>query len=526
MRAAFAIAFAILCSSGIVRGQLLHSTEKPATVPSTDAAATLVVFNESDLESPGLATFYAEQRGIPKDQVIGLKCSIAEEISREEYDRTIAEPLRRAFTSNFWWNLRDPESPLGPVESNKIRFLALIRGMPLRIAAAVNYPGDKVNGVAPIGTRNEAAVDSELTLLAVTQRPISGAANNPFYRSFTRFKDAARPEIMLVCRLDGPTAGTVRRMITDAIATEREGLAGFAYIDARGIKEGGYEEGDAWLQAAAALERRRGRPVVLDSGPDLFPAGYPMQRAAIYYGWYSENVAGALAQRGFKFARGAIAVHIHSFSAQTVRDPQRHWVAPLVDAGATATLGSVYEPYLTLTPHLDVFHDRLRSGLTFAEAAYMSQRVLSWMTTCVGDPLYRPFHGAEFGEERPTTGEWAAYRKGAELWTKDKAAGKAALKAAATRLKSGIIAEGAGHLASSVDDRVSALAAFEQARGLYRDANDVTRVAIHEIFQLRGGQREVEAQAFARKMIETFPKAPAVAVFQSFLPAPPAATPR
>ena len=53
------------------------------------------------------------------------------------------------------------------------------------------------------------------------------------------------------------------------------------------------------------------------------------------------------------------------------------------ETGAAATLGNVYEPYLTLTPHLDVFHDRLCAGFTFAEASYMSQRVLSWMTTSV-----------------------------------------------------------------------------------------------------------------------------------------------
>jgi hypothetical protein len=315
-------------------------------------------------------------------------------------------------------------------------------------------------------------------------------------------------------------------MITDAIATEKEGLVGFAYIDARGITGGGYEEGDAWLTAAAALERKRGRPVVLDSGPELFPVGYPMRRAAIYYGWYSDRIAGALAERGFKFARGAIAVHIHSYSATTVRDPQQYWVAPLLDAGAAATLGNVYEPYLTLTPHLDVFHDRLRSGLTFAESAYMSQRVLSWMTTCVGDPLYRPFKGAELGDERPAGGEWAAYRKGVETWSKDRAAGKAALKTAATRLKSGVIAEGAAHLFSSSDDLAASFGAFQHARSLYSEVDDITRVAIHELFQLRAAKREADAQAFARKMIDEFPKAPAVSVFESFLPAPPPPAPR
>src|SRR4029077_7512081 len=106
-------------------------------------------FNEKDPESELLARFYAEKRGVPSAQVIGLACSIVEEISREEYDSTIAEPLRRAFTANFWWKLRDLESPLGPVESNKIRFVALMRGMPLKIAGTTNYAGDKITMPAP-----------------------------------------------------------------------------------------------------------------------------------------------------------------------------------------------------------------------------------------------------------------------------------------------------------------------------------------------------------------------------------------
>ena len=33
-------------------------------------------------------------------------------------------------------------------------------------------------------------------------------------------------------------------------------------------------------------------------------------------------------------------------------------------------MGNVYEPYLALTPHLDVFTKRLLDGDSFAEAAY------------------------------------------------------------------------------------------------------------------------------------------------------------
>jgi hypothetical protein len=54
-------------------------------------------------------------------------------------------------------------------------------------------------------------------------------------------------------------------------------------------------------------------------------------------------------------------------------------------------MGMVYEPYLALTPHEDIFARRLVAGDYFAEAAYASERGLSWMLTVVGDPLYRPF---------------------------------------------------------------------------------------------------------------------------------------
>jgi hypothetical protein len=69
----------------------------------------------------------------------------------------------------------------------------------------------------------------------------------------------------------------------------------------------------------------------------------------------------------------------------------KFWVGPLIRRGAAATLGNVYEPFLQLTPMLDLFYDRLVNGLTFAESAYAALREVSWMTTIVGDPLYRPF---------------------------------------------------------------------------------------------------------------------------------------
>jgi uncharacterized protein (TIGR03790 family) len=490
-----------------------------AEEPKTDAAATAVVYNFDDQESELLAKFYAEKRGIPADQLIGLHCSTEEEISRADYDRTIAEPLRAAFTVNSWWKLRDADHALGPVEQNRIRFVAIMRGVPLKIAAAKGYAGDKVTDGNPLGTHNEAAVDSELATLSLRTRAISGAVNNPYYKSLSTIRDARRPEVMLVCRLDGPTPAVVRRMIVDGLAAEQTGLRGFTYVDARGIDEHGLKEGDDWLYAVADDARKHGFPVILDNGPGMFPENYPMRYPAQYFGWYSEKLAGPFARPGFRFLPGAIAVHIHSFSAVTIRDTKSNWVGPLLDLGAAATLGNVYEPYLTLTPHLDIFQQRLRLGFTFGEAAYMSQRVLSWMTTFVGDPLYRPFPPVPEVTDSKTTEEWEAYRRGAVVWFRDPAAGRKALQESARELKSGIIWEALGLLEMGGTDRQQALDALAQARKTYTTPADIIRVVIHEVIQLRAAGRENDAVQLARRTAKAHSAIPALSVLKMVVPA-------
>ena len=64
-----------------------------------------------------------------------------------------------------------------------INFVALIRGMPLKIRATVAYAGDRIEN-NQIGGQNQAAVDSELAVLGLYSRQISGAANNPYFQSF------------------------------------------------------------------------------------------------------------------------------------------------------------------------------------------------------------------------------------------------------------------------------------------------------------------------------------------------------
>ncbi len=353
-------------------------------------ARIIVVYNQNDRDSPALARFYAEQRGIAMDHVIALSCPTGEEMSRVEYDRTIAGPLRTIFRQRGWWKEKGAGSSDATIEG-EIDFVALIRGIPLRIAPVLLHEGDEPSVPVEIRSRNDASVDSELAVLGWFSPTISGFEENPYYRSALQISAARHHALLLTCRLDGPTPEIVRGMIADSLAAEREGLDGITYVDARGTRNAGLMEGDQWLLNIADSTKRRGSQVVLDRNEELFSASDPMQNAALYFGWYTGTVSGPMTRPDFRFTRGAVAVHIHSFSAVSIRDPQRFWCGPLLAAGASATLGSVAEPYLTLTPNLDIFHERLRDGFTFAESAWMSQRALSWMTTFVGDPLYRPF---------------------------------------------------------------------------------------------------------------------------------------
>ena len=488
----------------------------PSAASSTAVEATRVIYNALNPASRELAEFYAAKRGISEDHLVGLNCPMDEEISREDYDDTIAGPLKRIFSAHGWWRMK--AGAAGPVTENHVRFVALMHGIPLKIRQVGKYPGDEKKGFSAITPYNQASVDSELAALGFCTRNISGALVNPYYRSFTSIFQTNFPYLMLVCRLDGPTDYTVRRMIEDSIATEKTGLWGFAYINKRNVSSGGLAIGDKWLDHLTDDAMKHGIPCIVENGPALFPRNYPMRNAALYYGWYTKDVAGPFARKDFRFTKGAVACHIHSFSASTLRDPTQNWVAPLLFHGAAASMGNVYEPFLPFTPNLDIFNERLRNGYTFAESAYMSQNVVSWMTTFVGDPLYSPFKILQdMTMETPkSAAEWVAFREGAFAWFDEgRASGERKLRDSAMELGSGIVFEGLGLLQAAAADNGAASESFSKARTFYTNPDDVMRVAIHEVEALRSNQKTVEALSLAQKEIETYPASPAAALLRA-----------
>src|SRR5437588_1354407 len=239
------------------------------------AASTIVVYNSVLPDSVELAKFYAKQRGIARDHLVALTCSTEEEISREDYDATIADPLREIFKARQWWTIRETPEHTQAVLKTSIRFVAVIRAVPLKIRPASQYPGDEV-GPGPVNNRNEASVDSELAVLGSFTKHVAGPMLNPYFQNFRSIAELENSALLLVCRLDAPAAATVRRMIVDAIAAEKNGLWGRAYVDGAHNTGAGMAIGDQWLAQIVEQFHKSGIPVVYDDNPEIFPESYPM----------------------------------------------------------------------------------------------------------------------------------------------------------------------------------------------------------------------------------------------------------
>lgn len=469
-----------------------------AQAPANEAGATLVVYNSSDAESASLARYYAERREIPESNLVGLKCSSQETIDRAEYDSTIARPLRAELEKRGLWRVSG-----GAVTMGRIRYAVLMRGVPLRIR-----PADRGEEPPPknIESRDEASVDSELAVLGLNA-PAAGAINNPYYR---RYLPAMRmnlpPGFLLVCRLDGPDAVTVRAMIDDAVTVERDGLWGMGYVDLRAERRRGYMDGENWLKEARDAMMKAGMPVVYDNERELFPSAYPVTDAAVYLGWYATNVSGALANPATTLRPGAVAVHIHSFSANTVRNPASRWVGPLLSRGAAVTAGNVYEPFLGLSLNLDIFMDRLLGGMNVADSAYAATPALSWMNVVVGDPLYRPFAAwTRIDLSPPAATIWRKYREVVREHNGDVPAAAEALGELARQTGSEVPLEGLAFAQLQAGEREAALASLQAAADLAQNPAVRFRLAIEQIKLLKRLKRNEDALRVIGRELEASP---------------------
>jgi uncharacterized protein (TIGR03790 family) len=357
------------------------------------ASRVVILANSRQPESVRLAEFYAEKRTVPPANIIALPLPEAETITWREFIDQVWQPLqdellRRGWIEGTSSNLLDRlgrrrYAPMG----NRISYLVVCRGVPLRIFNDPTLLEDKpARKVAPELNKNEAAVDAELSLLAQGGHEIAAMVPNPLFANERPLSiDAGM--VVKVSRLDGPTWENARHLVTSALEAERTGLLGRYYVDLKGP----HADGDEWLKATEKLLQELGFDGDTDTNGWTFGTASRFDAPALYFGWYAGSLNGPLAREGFVFPPGAVALHIHSFSAPTMRSADSSWCGPLVARGVAATVGNVFEPYLALTHRPHFLLRALSQGKNFGDAVYYSLPALSWQAVAIGDPLYRPF---------------------------------------------------------------------------------------------------------------------------------------
>jgi uncharacterized protein (TIGR03790 family) len=357
------------------------------------AARTVILVNSREPESVELGKFYATRREIPADNLVALPMPEEESITRRQFVDEVWQPLqdelvRRGWLTGVVESSRDAAGRKRAVFSSQgIAYLVTCRGTPLKIRQDSTLPVEDAAKKVPEQFRtNQSAVDSELSLLAAGNYDLAAFIPNPLFGR-EQPADPRAGLVIKVARLDGPTFDDARRLVTSALAGEARGLIGRTYVDLHGP----HPDGDRWLEETRRELDQLGFDGAVEDTAETFDVAARFDAPVLYFGWYAFDLNGPFARPGFVFPPGAIALHIHSYSAETLRSSTKSWCGPLVARGVAATFGNVFEPYLQLSEHPELLVRALSRGATVGDAAYYALPVLSWQAVVIGDPLYRPF---------------------------------------------------------------------------------------------------------------------------------------
>src|SRR5437867_1212522 len=228
-----------------------------AIAPLRAAASGLsvvVVYNSKMAESKQVAEHYAQCRQVPSNQVFGFELPTQEAMTRAEFLERLQKPLLQKLEENKLFTFA-PASQGAPrrLLNASIRYAVLCYGVPTKILRDTNLVELEAEKLPAELRRNEAAVDSQLACAppSAQKRIWAGPVPSPYYLVTNASELQPTNGILMVARLDGPSAAIARGLVDKALEAETNGFWGRAYFDARGLTNGDYELGDEWIRAAA-----------------------------------------------------------------------------------------------------------------------------------------------------------------------------------------------------------------------------------------------------------------------------------
>lgn len=375
----------------------------------------LVIVNGDIEASADLGQYYCQRRNVPQKNILTLSLgkTLANSISRDDYDKNIAEPVRERIAGQKSGQpircllttygvpykvgprgpLKEKQEQLKQLETTAEQYEKQLRDshaadVNVSIRKELSRVKTEIDWI--LGKETDAGVDSELSMVLFGPYELYRWQPNQWNRHNGHTEGLILT--VMVSRLDAPSPQIARGLIDKAIYAEKTGLHGFAYIDSRGIpgdkQPSSFGSFDQKLRNLAVLLRFRTTLQVKEERTEKFFEPHSCPQTAIYCGWYSLKKY----IDSFDFVDGAIGAHIASFEAIDIRDPNStEWCPSMLIHGVTATFGPVAEPYLSAFPNPEEFFFELISGKCLVEAFYRSQPFCSWQMMLIGDPLYTPF---------------------------------------------------------------------------------------------------------------------------------------
>ena len=466
-----------------------------------EPSEVVVVYNADSVLSRRTAETYCRLRSIPESNCMPLYGVARGDISRADYDAKVKFPLMALGKSRgIVW----PAGAQG--RGRSVRAMVLMPDIPLRIKE------EPVNGKLPGNgiPVNGAALDSELMLLGA-EYPLAKHGANPYYGKKSLPPAGERQVVMSVCRIDGPNKECITRMMHDPIAVERSGLWGWTVVDSGGP----YKAGDDMMIAVVEACKQRWIPVFHESSKSTLANDFPlMPQTVMYFGWYTNPANGPFcpaSKSAFRFAKGALAFHLHSYSATSIYDG-KSWVSALLNRGACVTAGNVSEPYLGACINYGVLFDRLMGGLTLAEAALMASPTVSWQCIVLGDPLYRPF-SAKLSQapKDDTYAQWAKLVKLKNYAVHDI---ESAVKASLSRPHGAHFAEIYAWCCINSDNLQQAEQYLRSAEAHYTPTRDKLRVSLILAAVLNARGESEKAKNIMEEVQKKYGKSPYAAAIQ------------